>query len=147
MDQHSHLTTHINATLSWNTFKAAHDNDTSIVNQLETERVTIIKENRQYVAHLMEIILCCGQQGIALRGHREADDEIGSVNTGNFLNILKLCSRHIPSLANKLSNSPRNATFLSPQYQNEILSLLGNSVLDMIINEVREECYFTLMVE
>uniref|UniRef100_A0A1X7V0Y7 TTF-type domain-containing protein n=1 Tax=Amphimedon queenslandica TaxID=400682 RepID=A0A1X7V0Y7_AMPQE len=118
LDHHSHSTTHINATLSWNTFKAIHDNDTSIVNQLETGRVTIMKENRQYVAHSMEVILCCGQQGIALRSHREVDDEIGSVNTGNFRNILKLCSRHMPSLANKLANSPWNATFRSPHVRN-----------------------------
>lgn len=76
----------------------------------ETGGVNIIKENCQYVAYVMEVILCCGQQELALCDHGEVDDQTGSVNTRNSFKILKLCSRHI---AEKRSSVPRSAR---PQY-------------------------------
>ena len=33
----------------------------------------VIQENCQYVTHILEVILCCSQQGLPLRGHREVE--------------------------------------------------------------------------
>ena len=129
LDTHNSSKKPKDALLSW----CARDNDTCIVNQPERGRVNTIKENRQYVIYLMEVILCCAQQGIALRGHREADDEDGSIKTANFLNFLKLHSHHIQFR----SSAPKNVTLLSPQCQNDMLSVLGNSVLDIEVRVAR----------
>ena len=59
------------AVLTWRDFQSTLHNDTSIANQLEKGRHKVIKENRQYVVHLLEVLLCCAQQGIPLRGHHE----------------------------------------------------------------------------
>ena len=116
-------------------------NDTSIINQIEKGRV---KANRQYVKYLMEVLLCCAQQGIALRGHREVDQ---STNTGNYLNFLKLHSRHIDLLRDRLESGAKNATLLGHDYQNSMLAVLGGSVLDDISSEVRAARYYTVIVD
>ena len=140
---------HRAAVLSWKDFLSTLQNDTSIANQLERGRGRTIQENRQYVTYLLEVILCCAQQGLPLRGHREVEhhDDDTAINMGNFRNILKLTSRHIDLLHHKLTSGPRNATLIGHDYQNSMLSLLAQSVLESIINEVRVARYYTILVD
>ena len=137
---------HREAVLSWKEFQSTLQNDSSIANQLEKGRVTVIQDNRQYVRHLLEVILCCAQQGLPLRGHREVEHN-DSINFGNFLSILKLTSRHNEFLCLKMTSGPRNATLLGHDYQNRMVSVLAQSVLDDIINEVRVAQYYTILVD
>ena len=102
--------------------------------------------------HLLEVLLCCAQQGIPLRGHREVshddnDDGDNTINIGNFRSFVKLHSCHIDLLSNKLTSGPKNATLLSHDYQNSMLSVLAQSVLEYIINEVRAARYYTIIVD
>ena len=143
---------HKAAVLTWKDFQSTLHNDTSIANQLEKGRQKVIKENRQYVMHLLEVLLCCAQQGIPLRGHREVshddnDDGDNTINIGNFRSFVKLHSRHIDLLRNKLTSGAKNATLLSHDYQNSMLSVLAQSVLEYIINEVRAARYYTIRVD
>lgn len=46
-----------------------------------------------------------------------------------------------------MTSGPKNATLLSHDYQNSMLSILAKSVLEYIINEVKEAHYFTIMVD
>ena len=62
---------HKDATLSWRQYQSTVANDSTIINHLEAGRLKKIQDNRQYVMYLLEVILCCSQQGLALRGHRE----------------------------------------------------------------------------
>uniref|UniRef100_A0A1X7T5A4 DUF4371 domain-containing protein n=2 Tax=Amphimedon queenslandica TaxID=400682 RepID=A0A1X7T5A4_AMPQE len=138
---------HRAAVLSLKDFQSTNENNTSIANQLERGRKKVIKENRQYVLHLFQVILCCAQQGIPLRGHCEVEHDDSSINVGNFLSFLKLHSRHIELLQSRMTSGPKNATLLSHDYQNSMLSILAKSVLDYIINEMKEAHYFTIMVD
>ena len=97
--------------------------------------------------HLLEVIFTCTQQGIPLRGHREVDYDNDSINVGNFLKFLKLHSCHIELLQNRMRSGPKNATLLSHDYQNSMLSVLAGSVLDDIIKEVRVAHYYTILLD
>ena len=138
---------HRTAVLPWKEFQSTFENDNSIANQLERGRKRVIQENCQYVMHLLEVILCCAQQGVPLRGHREVDHDDDSINVGNFLNFIKLHSRYIELLQNRMRSGPKNATLLSHDYQNSMLSVLAGSVLDDIIKEVRVAHYYTILVD
>ena len=72
-----------------------------------------------------ESILYCGRQCIALWGDVGKLDQMG--NPGNFLSLMKVLANHDPILKNHLER-PRlqNATYLSPQTQNEIIDIIGN---------------------
>ena len=59
----------------------------------------VISDNRKYISILMEAILYCAQQGIALRGHNESQD---SLNPGNFRALMTLLSHHSPEVSRRL---------------------------------------------
>ena len=128
---------HKEATLSWKKYQTTVTNDTSIVNQLERGRLKTIQENRQYVKCLLEVILCCAQQGIALCGHCEVNDSDKSVNEGNFLSLVQLHARHVDLLRERLESGPKNASLLGHDYQNSMLAVLAECVLEYITSEVK----------
>lgn len=55
---------------------------------------------------LADVILLCAKQELALRGHNESDE---SQTMGNFLEILRLVSRHDEIVKERLQDGPRNA--------------------------------------
>uniref|UniRef100_A0A1X7V068 DUF4371 domain-containing protein n=1 Tax=Amphimedon queenslandica TaxID=400682 RepID=A0A1X7V068_AMPQE len=86
-----------------------------------------------------------GEKGVGAICQSRHDDSF--INVGNFLSFLKLHSRHIELLQSRMTSGPKNATLHSHDYQNSMLSILAKSVLDYIINEVKEARYFTIMID
>ena len=64
---------------------------TSIADRLDAARSQLIAKNRHYLRTILEVLLLCSQQEIALRGHDESEK---SLNRGNFIEILKLIASH-----------------------------------------------------
>ena len=117
-------------------YQSTVDNNSSVANKLVSVRRKQVDENRQYVRYLMEALLYCGQQGIAIHGNRELEEAKSSINVGNYLNLLKLQSRHTEVLRKRLECGPKNASLLGHDYQNSMLQVLTESVLDYIRDEV-----------
>ena len=63
----------------------------TIVNHMESNRSSVIKMNRHYLETVIQVLLLCAHQEIALRGHRES---VESENRGNFLEILHVVGAH-----------------------------------------------------
>ena len=78
-----------------------------------------------------------------LRGHREYN----SHNQGNFLEILSTIANHDKVVEAKLKNAPRNAIYTSPEIQNQLLQLMGESVCSMVCRAVKEAVFFSLLVD
>ena len=83
-----------------------------------------------------------GRQGIALRGHRESmdDRENKDNNPGNFIEFLREIANYSPELAEHMGKpTSRNATYLSPQSQNELIGVIGiNSIQNDLIDEIKK---------
>ena len=60
---------------------------------------------------------------------------------------MKLHSRHIELLQNRLEIVPKNASLLGHDYQNSVLKVLGEGVLASIMEEVRAAHYFTIIID
>jgi hypothetical protein len=93
----------------------------------------------------MEAIMFCAQQGIALLGHRESDED--DSNPGNFRCLIQLLSRHSTVVAKRLSENSSSASWLSPTIQNEIIHFLANQVRMMIKEELQTAKYFTILAD
>uniref|UniRef100_A0A1X7VGN3 Uncharacterized protein n=1 Tax=Amphimedon queenslandica TaxID=400682 RepID=A0A1X7VGN3_AMPQE len=78
-----------------------------------------ISRNSHYIKSILEVLLFCATQEIALRGHRE----VASKNKGNFLTI--------PSSIK----------------QNELLNLLTKNVQKVICSQVRNAGYYSIIVD
>ena len=96
---------------------------------------------------LLESLLFCAQQGIALRGHQETNLEDLCINVGNFRSLIVLQSRHDDVVKQRLKEGPRNASWLSHEIQNELLSTMAEWVLLKITAEVKEAGYFTIITD
>ena len=114
---------------------------------LDKKRVENIAENRHVLKCVAEAILYCGRQCIALRGDKEQREGVG--NPGNFLSLMKLIGNHDLKLKQHLDMPKlRNATYLSPEIQNEMIDVIGNKIIQhSIVQEVRDAQIYTIMVD
>jgi len=137
----SKCTTHRDAVVARKQFKLSKINDASIGVLLDGKKV--IQDNRQYFKDLLECLLFCAQQGIALRGHRESMEDLQdpSMNHGNFRSLDNdVVSKH-------LEEGPHTATWLGNHIQNELVQVMAEAVLSSITAEVKEAGYFTIIAD
>ena len=98
---------------------------TTIANQIYSSRKV---QNVHYLKTIAELLLLCGRQDIALKGHRESES---SLNNSKFLEALFLVAKHDAMIEDRLENGPRNAMYTSAGIQNSILTILGDMVSEM----------------
>ena len=111
----------------------------------------IMESNQRVVESLLKIVMLCGKQGLALRGHR--DDKIvwrdigdEHPNEGNFVELVRFQAETDPILAQYLTNSPRNARYTSKMIQNKLVEVIGNSICDDIV-EVKQAKFYSVIVD
>ena len=132
---HDKCTTHKQAMACWNAYTTNLKKHTSLAHRLETAREEVIKNNRHYIRTLAEILQLCAKQEIAVRGHRESAE---SKNQGNFLEILKLVADHDLVIKEKIRGNSHNATYTSPDIQNQLLEVMGGLVRGEICKAVQD---------
>ena len=141
---HDRCSTHKQAMACWNDYTANIKRHTSVAHRLETAREQVTKANRHYIKTLAEILLLCAKQELAVRGHRELT---GSKNQGNFLEVLKLVADHDAVIKERIHNNPHNATYTSPEIQNQLLEVMGGIVRERICEAIQDATYFSLLVD
>ena len=120
----------------------------TVSSQLSKKLSDNVKRNRQIVKCVIEALIFCGKQCIAIRGDSESlADE--NVNPGNFLSVLKLVARHNEVLASHLSQpAMKNATMISPRIQNEILEIIAQHyIVRDLAEEVRKAKYYSILAD
>ncbi len=90
------------------------------------------------------MILLCSRLEIALRGHNESDV---SLNKGNFREIFQVLAEHDPIVKERLEQGPNNATYLSPEVQNQLLHIMGDMVRKSVCDSVRQAGLFSLIAD
>ncbi|CAN7996190.1 unnamed protein product, partial [Ixodes hexagonus] len=107
--------------------------------------------NRKKLMSIIEVVIFCGRQGIALRGHCDAGPltlEHPLENDGNFRALVRLKIRSGDDLLrDHLETAPGNATYLSPQIQNEILVSSSTLVQQTIVSRVNSAKCFSLLAD
>ena len=86
----------------------------SVQQHLETQAVLKVKHNRDVLRSILRIIILCGKQNIALRGHQEislcTEESTPDTNSGNFLALLTLLSHSGDVILQEhIKSSPKNA--------------------------------------
>jgi len=72
----------------------------------------IVEKNRQILGRIVEVVIFCGKQNIALRGHHD--------EKGNFQALLQHQSKRDPILLDHLEKGDPRSKYLSPIIQNEL---------------------------
>jgi len=111
--------------------------------------------NRKIIIPVIESVIFCGRQGIALRGHRDLGiltTENPIENDGNFralmrfhMNATKLSGDESYELAR--TNCAQNAQYTSWKIQNEIISACHDIILSKIIDEINNSKCFSVIAD
>ena len=121
--------------------------ETCVYNHLDKMHSENIARNRAILKCIIEAILFCAKQCIALRSDTESLE--ASKNPGNFLSLTKLMTKHNETLQKHLeSTAVMNATYASPHTQNELLEIMGGHiVLQDIVNEINHAKCYSIMAD
>ena len=102
--------------------------------QLSRARAMTIAKNKQKLKSIVETIILCARQGIALRGHRDDWKHI----KGNFIVLLQFKANSGDSvLADHLASASGNALYTSKTIQNEIIRICGSIIQSTILARIR----------
>lgn len=141
---HDHCKTHMQAMVAWQEYVRNKASGTSITHRLDAARSKLIAANRHYLKTILQVLLVCSQQEIALRGH---DESATSTNRGNFREILNLIASHDKVVSDRLTSGPRNAIYTTPLIQNELLHIMGEMVQKTICTKIQEAGLFSVLVD
>lgn len=123
----------------------------NIVLQLDNARKKEADDNRKRLVPLIETIIFCGRQEIALRGTDDAGP-LGltepETNDGNFRALLRMRMKcGDTDLKSHVETAPRNALYTSPTIQNEIIAICGALIQQVITRRVSASQCFTVLAD
>jgi hypothetical protein len=97
---------------------------------------------------LISVITFLAERGLAFRGE---DEDVGSVHNGNYLGLLELISQydvflkqHLQTHANKGSG---HVNYLSSTICEELIQIMGDKVLNEVIQRVKKSKYYSTSVD
>lgn len=105
-----------------------------ILCQLSSAHDQAVKKNREILVAIVDTIIVCGQQNVAIRGHTEIHS--------NFKAFLHLQAKHNPVLAEHLENANPTTKYTSPDIQNELISICGDMIRERIVSECNAAPFF-----
>nr|CAI5858566.1 unnamed protein product [Callosobruchus analis] len=126
---------HISASLSYNNWLQANTIDTLLKSEIDS-KITFWRDVLHRIINVIITLVSCN---LPLRGHVS--------DSGNFMAISRLLSNYDATL-NKLLLKPKGEiNYLSPAIQNEIISLLGTTVRNNIISEIKKAPFLTIILD
>ena len=129
---HARKEYHLGAMTKMSEFIDQYENPTQAVDVVLKSRLQqIVERNQHVIESLLKIVLLCGKQGLALRGHRDDGidwSEESSSNQSNFVQLVRFRAETDPILARHLAESPKNACYTSKSIKNELIDVVGQSI-------------------
>ncbi|CAF1312339.1 unnamed protein product [Didymodactylos carnosus] len=121
-----------------------------INNLLEKKNDQQIKENRRILRSIIETILFLAKQNISFRGHEdEGFPRNDAAAQGNFRELLMFRSSSGDEvIKNHLKTCSRNAMYMSPQIQNELIQICAEIVKKKILKElISSSAFYSILVD
>ncbi|XP_061401029.1 52 kDa repressor of the inhibitor of the protein kinase-like, partial [Musca vetustissima] len=118
-----------------------------IVDQRASDK---LNEQKYKVKVVIETILLCGREDIALRGSNDSGVlslDVNNPNEGNLRAMLRYRANGDENLRKSLENTPKNATYLSPRIQNELIEIIGEYIQMSIVEEVKRAVFFSVLAD
>ena len=133
---------HLEAIEKAQTFRKVMENKQIPVNQqLAKIQALTVAKNKEKLKSIVETVIFCGRQGIALRGHRDDHtylNDLQHTNPGNFIALLDFRIKSGDAvLADHLKSCGGNAFYTSKTIQNQLIAICGKIILSSILEEIR----------
>ncbi|KAJ4425901.1 hypothetical protein ANN_27527 [Periplaneta americana] len=102
-----------------------------------------VKENRDIIKRLIDIVCHLGKRELALCDHDESDN---SADRGNYVELVHLLKRYDPILNEHIKHSNGVVCF-SNQIQNDLIDSISNVITAEIRKEVHNAPFVAIMVD
>lgn len=103
---------------------------------------------KNVLRRVVAVIQKLSSRGLAFRG---SDEKFGSVHNGNYMMCLELIAEFDPFLAKHIKDHGNpgsgKTSYLSSSICNEFLTLMAKKVVHEMVNELKENKYFSLVVD
>jgi len=110
-----------------------------------------VAKNKEKLKSIVETIIFCGRQGIALLSHHDDHTCLGDVPHANLGNLNALLNFRIESgdtvLEDHLKSCGGNAFYISKTIQNQLIAVCGKIIQLSILQEIRTVSLFSIMVD
>lgn len=123
---------HLQSMLSWKEHQSRLDKNQHISSLLNE---TVLEKRRYYFKSIISTILFLAKNELPFRGDWNIENE---EELGLFLNLFKYNLERDEHLRHCQEAMPANATYTSPQIQNEIIQVITETVRQKIISEINE---------
>jgi len=143
LTKHSDSSVHKESMIRWMLRKSS-DNQGTVIEKIHQQSDSAVDRNREVIETLARVCILCGRQDIALRGH---DESSSTSNPGIYralVDLLRLANKSFEDIFQQL---PKNATYLSKDSQNDLLSASSDVISDCIVNEIKEAGMFTVIAD
>lgn len=133
--------------------KVFNDPSRDVINQLNTHHLRIVKKNHERLKPIIQTLIFLEKQNIPFRGHRDdgsifdnSNELMG--NEGNFRELIKfgIESGNL-KLKSHIENIESRATYISKTTQNQLISILGDSILQKILENVKISKFYSIMFD
>lgn len=123
---------------------------------IDQQKKRIIESNKKRLVPIIKTILFCARNNLPLRGHRETGslslDSVRSSCIGGEQGVLRaLLAFRMDSgdkdLIGHFDTSPKNCTMISPKIQNQIIEVIGDIIIEKIVDRIRQFRYFSLLCD
>jgi len=90
------------------------------------------------------VVIVLAKRGIAFRGNW---DSAARKENGNFEFFIKWLAKYDESLSEHLSTATKNARYLSPPIQNEMINCLGESIRNNLVTDIMKSKLISVMAD
>lgn len=124
---------------------------TEVINQVSSQRLQQVTENRERLIPIIKSIIFLGRQNIPLRGHRDdgpVSSDTSVTNQGNFKALLQFrVDAGDKVLEDHLKTSSSRATYISKTTQNILIECCGDEIREEILRRIQEAKYWSVMFD
>lgn len=151
---HSNLEYHKKSLLDADNFLIMLKNPTRAIDKvIDNAKNKQILQNRKNIIPIIEAVILCGRQNLALRGHRdsgriEINDSkvINDINEGNFREILRYRAQGDIEMKTNLESSGK-IKYTSHRSQNNMIDACNKILLDKVVSRVNTAKSFSILAD
>lgn len=129
-------------------FLVMHESPSQAVDTfLNSQLKQTMKTSEKVIEYLLCIVILCGKQGLALRGHRDDrvdwQSHLDRFNEGTSVQLVHFRAEKDSTLSDYLAKAPKNACYMSKTIKNEMLTVVAISIPNDIIAEMKSAKYYS----